>query len=215
MTIDSILENKQLSSFIYSDAKVKVLIGGRRVGKSCSLIIDAIRAARFEDDTNIAFIVNSEVFTRYIKEHFVEILQELNYDYSIAKQNNGYSIKIGDNHIDIFSYSKLKRAMFFPRKCRKVFIDEPQSINNFQEVLAIVRNNLLWADNASIAMAGTGIAYNPNELTDFLGTTEWIAYTCRMQDVETGPFKNLMDDETFEREIGCGYLKSFLELQWD
>lgn len=143
MTIDSILENKQLSSFIYSDAKVKVLIGGRRVGKSCSLIIDAIRAARFEDDTNIAFIVNSEVFTRYIKEHFVEILQELNYDYSIAKQNNGYSIKIGDNHIDIFSYSKLKRAMFFPRKCRKVFIDEPQSINNFQEVLAIVRNNLL------------------------------------------------------------------------
>ena len=143
--IKEILENKDINNFIYDNSGIKVMIGGRRVGKTSSLLFDAIRSANFNKDYNVAIIVGGTYMWKAVGESLVKMLNCLNVKYEENTSNEPFKSNIAEyvlsnnNTIYIVPSFIFLHGTRFSKNISRAYIDEEMSCDLVNKALDITK----------------------------------------------------------------------------
>ena len=213
--IEEILENKDINNFIYDNAKIKVMIGARRVGKTSALLFDAIRLTKFKKDCNVAIIVGGTYMRKSVEESLVKMLNCLNVKYKKDDANKLFRSNISEytlnnnNTIYTVSSSEFWHGTRFPKNIYRAYIDEEISYDSINKALDMTRWN-----NYSVSIASTGINLTKEKLDRLLTGYTFTVYHAKainLLEEHIDKIKDVLGNEKFKKEFLCEWVDEYFK----
>lgn len=204
----------KLRDFIYDDSKKKVLIGSRGIGKTYSLALNMFKNAIKSKPRESTYIGSSTISLNYVKDIFIKIFN----DFGMNKNVN--IIELSKSHIKIIIYNKTIINLITVQKLsqdkymrlKDVYIDEPNTIIAFNEIMDDILFRTLWTkEDCIVAIAGSSNIIPNNNLSHISADINFSRHCAKINDILSVRDINSMKDNipanVFNTEFMCEFIK--------
>lgn len=204
-----LLENESIRNFIYDESPRKLLIGSRGIGKTSALLLDLFRNSTGELPRDSFYIVPFSRGIEIIKKGLLEICENFNYKHIKVESQNSKAlikIKIGNSSTYITSAKEFMNTYRY-RRFKDIYIDEPNSIADLDNLLEEIDMRTLWTRNDyKIIIAGSSSLSSANlrNLSANINYNRHIAIINNNRQLEA--LRQVMSTECFRTEVLCEFI---------